>query len=237
MNTDFKINGQSYRFATSAENVKYGSGTVKDALDNITSFDTSGMSEFGKKLYAADEKEFKRLLEISSEGIWDECQTRWYGTANVTDDTTAHGGKVLSLAGTNLQTAAPIEFGGDPFTISFYAYVAANKNSTVFRALGQTSSFGLYSNDSNYWGIYYGTTAINNYTAVTLSGLTGAWKLIKFSYASGKLNLSVSGNSTKTHSMTIAREPRRLFFGAFTGYIDDFELVDNGVVKSKLNFE
>ncbi len=38
MNTDFKINGQSYRFATSAENVKYGSGTVKDALDDIKNF-------------------------------------------------------------------------------------------------------------------------------------------------------------------------------------------------------
>ena len=237
MNTDFKINGQSYRFATSAENVKYGSGTVKDALDDIKSFDTSGMSEFGKKLYAADEKEFKRLLEISSEGIWDEGQTRWQGNAIVKDDTTAHGGKVLSLAGTNLRTAAPIEFGGDPFTISFYAYVVAGNTNWVFYAQGKTSSFGLHSNSSNYWGIYYGTTAINNYTAVTGSGLTGAWKLIKFSYASGKLNLSVAGNSTKTHSMTIAREPRILSFGNFTGYVDDFELVDNGVIKSKLDFE
>ena len=138
----------------------------------------------GKKLYAADEKEFKRLLEISSEGIWDEGQNRWQGNTN-----------------------------------------------TVFRALGRTSSFGLHSNSSNYWGIYYGTTAI------TGSGLTGAWKLIKFSYASGKLNLSVAGNSTKTLSMTIAREPRRLFFGAFPGYVDDFELIDNGVLKSKLDFE
>ena len=40
MNTDFKINVQSYRFATSAENVKYGSGTVKKFLDDIKSFDT-----------------------------------------------------------------------------------------------------------------------------------------------------------------------------------------------------
>ena len=41
--------------------------------------------------------EFKRLLEISSEGIWDEGQTRRKGDAIMTDDTTAHGGKVLSL--------------------------------------------------------------------------------------------------------------------------------------------
>lgn len=249
MNTDFKINGQSYRFATSAENVKYGSGTVKDALDDIKSFDTSGMSEFGKKLYAADEKEFKRLLEISSEGIWDTGQNRWQGTAIVTDD---NGEKVLSLAGTNLQTAAPVEFGGDPFTIKFFLRkggLPINTTYNVFGAYGQTSSFGVRvvttANTSVInVNVATGTTSltatplalINNYTSTD-------WRTFEFDYnGAGKLTCKFNDVASKYSgsnpiSLTIAREPRRLIFGAFAGYVDDFELNDNGVIKSKLGFE
>ena len=247
MNTDFKVGGQELRFATSAENVKYGSGTVKDALDDIKSFDTSGMSEFGKKLYAADEKEFKRLLEISSEGIWDEGQTRWQGTAIVTDDTTAHGGKVLSLDESNLQTAAPVTFGGDPFTISLWAYINSNDSGNVFRALGTTCSFGLV--------CYKYTTSVVAYCVDLYGGTTSCskiwstgrpdnatsnknWNHFELDYDGvGSLKYFLNGNLKRTWSKTIAREPRRLFFGAFASYVDDFELVDNGVIKSKLDFE
>ena len=248
MNTNFNIGGQSYRFATSAENVKYGTGTVKEFLDDIKSFDTSGMSEFGKKLYAADEKEFKRLLEISSEGIWDVGQNRWNGTAIVTDDTTAHGGKVLYLEETNLQTAAPIEFGGDPFEITFWLYIG-NVLGNFFRALGTTKSFGLARELVSGVGeadarssLFFksGTTSlsISSSTPRWTYGANNKWTLIKLEYdGSSSLKIYQNDSLKKTVSMTIAREPRRLVFGGMTGYIDDFELVDNGVTVSKLNFE
>ena len=214
------------------------------------------MTPYGKKLLLAkDATEFKRLLEISSEGIWDTGQTRWQGTAIVTDDTTAHGGKVLYLEGTNLQTAAPVTFGGDPFTINFSfrrsGSLASNTTYNIFRALGQTRSFGLQIKTTGTASIVFlqvsrGTTSlttnglelVNNYTSK-------GWQTFEFDYdGAGKLTCKFNGSASKYSgtdgnpiSLTIAREPRRLFFGAFPGYVDDFELVDNGVVKSALNFE
>lgn len=212
------------------------------------------MTPYGKKLLLAkDAAEFKRLLEISSEGIWDEGQTRWQGNAIVTDDTTAHGGKVLRLAGTNLQTAAPIEFGGDPFTIKFWlrkGSLPTNTTYNVFRALGQTSSFGLQIATSSSAStivvrVSRGTTALTtNGLDITNSYTSTSWVTFEFNYdGAGKLKCLFngsashhSGSDSNPISLTIAREPRRLIFGAFAGFVDDFELVDNGVIKSKLNF-
>ena len=211
------------------------------------------MTPYGKKLLLAkDATEFKRLLEISSEGIWDEGQTRWQGTAVVTDDTTAHGGKVLYLEEKNLQTAAPVTFGGDPFTIKFWmrrGSLATNTTYNVFRALGQTSSFGLQikTEDTTSIVLLRAATGTTSLTATPLyltnTYTSTGWRTFEFDYdGAGKMKCLFNGSASKysgsnPFSLTIAREPRRLFFGAFPGYVDDFELVDNGVVKSALNFE
>ena len=240
MNTNFKINGQSYRFATTAENVKYGTGTVKEFLDDIKSFDTSGMSDFGKKLYEADEKEFKKLLEISSEAFWDEGQTRWFSNATVAN---VGGQKVLHMTGKTLQTASNVTFGGDPFTVKFYAYVTSRASGqSLFRAFGQSRSFGLlFIQSGNFVGVssfYTGTTSLSTKSAeIDDRGTTvNKWWYYEIDYnGAGKVTVNFHGTK-KTVSITIPREPRRLILGSFNGYIDDFEIIDNGVTISKLNF-
>ena len=207
------------------------------------------MTPYGKKLLLAkDATEFKRLLEISSEGIWDTGQNRWQGTAIVTDD---NGGKVLALAGTNLQTAAPVEFGGDPFTIKFFlrkGSLATNTTYNVFYALGQTRSFGVQVVTSANTSVINvnvatGTTSLTaTPLALTNTYTSTDWRTFEFDYnGAGKLTCKFNGSASSYSgsnpiSLTVAREPRRLVFGAFPGFVDDFELVDNGVVKSKLNF-
>ncbi len=171
----------------------------------------------------------------------------------MTDDTTAHGGKVLYLEGKNLQTAAPVTFGGDPFTINFSlrrGSLVSGTTYNVFRALGQKSSFGLQvktvgSASTVYLQVATGTTSltttplklINNYTSTN-------WQTFEFNYdGAGKLTCKLNGSASSYSgsnpiSLTIAREPRRLIFGAFLGFVDGFELNDNGVIiKSKLDFE
>ena len=241
MNTNFKINGQSYRFATTAENVKYGTGTVKEFLDDIKSFDTSGMSDFGKKLYEADEKEFKKLLEISSEAFWDEGQTRWFSNATAAN---VGGQQVLHMTGKTLQSASNVTFGGDPFTVKFNAYVASRVNGQyLFRALGQSRSFGICNMQmgTTRTGVshfYTGTTSLStNSASVDDIAQVGKWLYYEIDYdGAGKVTVNFHGTK-QTVSITIPREPRRLILGAFNGYIDDFEIIDNGVTISKLNFE
>ena len=207
------------------------------------------MTPYGKKLLLAkNATEFKRLLEISSEGIWDTGQNRWQGNAIVTDD---NGEKVLSLAGTNLQTAAPVEFGGDPFTIKFWmrkGSLSINKTYNVFGAYGQTSSFGVRVVTSANASVINvnvatGTTSLTATPLALINTYTSTdWRTFEFDYnGAGKLtckfnDVAYKSSGSNPISLTIAREPRRLYFGAFPGFVDDFELVDNGVVKSKLNF-
>ena len=80
---------------------------------------------------------------------------------------------------------------------------------------------------------------INNYKSTN-------WQTFEFDYnGAGKLTCKFNGSASKYSgsdgnpiSLTVAREPRRLIFGGFLGFVDDFELNDNGVIiKSKLDFE
>ncbi len=199
------------------------------------------MTPYGKKLLLAkDAAEFKRLLEISSEGIWDEGQTRWFSNSTVenVDDK-----KVLNVTGRNLQTASNVTSGGDPFTVKFNAYVTSRANDqALFRAFGQTRSFGLtFAASGSYIvglsSFYTGTTSMSTKSTYLDDRPTvKQWWYYEIDYdGAGKVTVNFHGTKN-TVSITIPREPRRLILGAFNGYVDDFEIIDNGVTISKMNF-
>ena len=199
------------------------------------------MTEYGKSLLLAkDAAEFKELLGISSEAIWDEGQTRWFSSATVEN---VDGEKALNTTGRTLQTASNVTFGGNPFTVKFYAYVTSRASGqSLFRALGQSRSFGLlFIQSGNFVGVssfYTGTTSLSTKSAeIDDRGATvNKWWYYEIDYdGSGKVTVDFHGTK-KTVSITIPREPRRLILGSFNGYIDDFEIIDNGVTISKMNF-
>lgn len=195
------------------------------------------MTPYGKKLLLAkDANEFKRLLEISSEGIWDECQNRWQGGAYLSAADAKFGTKSLCTTGQTLQTAAPITFGGDPFTISFWAKKSTSSTSQTFnvlRALGHARSFGLQIQP--YLDVVYGTTSVSSsYLRIAVNYPTTSWVNYEFCYdGAGKLycfwngsKSTLNGGGDNPISMTIAREPRRIILGAFAGYFDELRIID-----------
>lgn len=251
MNANLKINGEKIQMPTTAKLVSYGDTNVEDALNDLNGEEIE-MSTFGRQLYEADEREFYRLLKISKETFWDEGQTRFKATggAILLASQAKVGEKSLSLtADRTLRSAAPIEFGGDPFEISFYAKISPVVGNSIFRALGTKYSFGLMRS------LQYGVTEqIAVKSVVYASGTTSAvvsesspywtygaentWTLIKLTYnGSGSLRIYQGSTLKKTVSKTIPREPRRLFLGACAGYFDEFKLIDDGVTKVHLTFE
>lgn len=206
------------------------------------------MTPYGKKLLLAkDAAEFKALLGISSEGIWDEFQTRWTGDAYLRETNTNNtGSKALYLNGVSLQTAAPLTFGYNPFTVSFWMYVVtATQLGFIFRALGQTSSFAIRRNSVANVGGWLNVlstgvtsmTADKAYWGKSEVDFSGKWQFCEISYnGSGTLSAKIAGVK-KSVSFNIDREPRRIILGPFNGYIDELEILDDGAYVSYLKFE
>lgn len=199
------------------------------------------MTPYGKKLLLAkDSNEFKRLLEISSEGIWDECQNRWEGGAYLSADEAKFGTRSLCTTGQTLQTAAPITFGGDPFTISLWAKkynLAGSQTYNILRVLGQTRSFGFQLKTSGQpnLDVVYGTNSVSSsYMRLTVNYTATGWVNFEFCYdGAGKLycfwngsKATLNGGGDNPLSMTIAREPRRIILGGFAGYVDELRIID-----------
>lgn len=244
MESQYKMNGNQYDFEKDAAAVLYKDGKLKPVLDELTSLK---VSEFGKKLLTADEAEFKRLLNISSENFWDECQNRW-GTSNGAKTSTAQkkfGAKSLGCTSEkSVFSSDYLVFGGDPFTINFWFYYpAVVYDKYLFRALGTSRSFGLYWGPSggNVDVIYFytGTTSLTTASAgTTTKPNTSKWNHIEIGYNSGKLYCFLNGNnffSIFPASITVPREPRRIYFGPFNAYIDEFRIRD-GTCAHTANF-
>ena len=226
MNAKFKFNGEQWDFEKDAAAVTYGDGTLKTALDKLTN-----VSDFGKKLLAADEAEFKRLLNISTETFWDEGQNRFISNNNAKTSTAQKKFGTKSLRCTSEKSVFSqdyIEFGGNPFTIAFWVRLDSSvaENAWIFRAIGTKRSFGLQKTtaaDNMYFK--YGTTSAT--TGTSGGGYSAAtWIHIEIGYNSGKIYCFVGGASPDLTSLTVAREARRLYFGPAACYIDDFRLID-----------
>lgn len=240
MESQYKMNGNQYDFEKDAAAVLYKDGKLKPVLDELTSLK---VSEFGKKLLTADEAEFKRLLNISSEDFWDECQNRW-GTSNGAKTSTAQkkfGAKSLRCTSEkSVYSSDFLVFGGNPFTINFWFYnPAVVYEMYLFRALGTSMSFGLYWGPSgaNWIYFYTGTTSPTTNSGIIAKPNTSKWHHIEIGYNSGKLYCFLNGNSFSTFpvSITVPREPRRIFFGPFNAYIDEFRIRD-GTCAHTANF-
>ena len=140
---------------------------------------------------------------------------------------------LLTTSG-NIQSAHPLTFGGDPFTVSCWAQYS--KAGFLFRALGTTKSFGFKLNDLTNKDIefYTGTTAAN--TAQTATGGrtstgvrldTNTWCHFEVAYnGAGNLKAFMNGHAYWNLSQTVAREPRRIILGELGGYIDEFRILD-----------
>ena len=226
MNAKFKFNGEQWDFEKDAAAVTYGDGTLKTALDKLTN-----VSDFGKKLLAADEAEFKRLLNISTETFWDECQNRFISNNGATTSTAQGKWGTKSLRCTSKKSVFSqdyIEFGGNPFTIAFWVRLDSSvaENAWIFRAIGTKRSFGIQKvTASSNIAFAYGTTSAT--TQENCGGYTAAtWLHIEIGYSGGTLYYFLDGSFRGWTSLTVAREARRLYFGPAACYIDEFRLVD-----------
>lgn len=257
MDTAFKVGGQSLIFPTTADMVDYNGKKLDEVLDELKDFvlkdfEDFEMSDFGRQLFEANEDEFFRLLQLTREDFWDENQNRFVsiGRAFITDARAKVGSKSLKLESASLKTPYPIEFGGDPFAIRFYLYMSTYRAEHIFRAIGTSYSFGLsrgealsVPGDDAKASLWYSsgtssTAALSSSTPRWKYGGENTWVLIELEYdGSGSFKIYQNGILKKTVSKTIPREPRRLVFGSFLGYFDEFKLIDNGVTKVLLHFE
>ena len=245
MKSAFKIPPNQLDFEKDAAAVLYKGGKLDTALDKLKG---SHISDFGKQLLAADETEFKRLLNITTEIFWDECSNRWT-TSNGAFISTAQkkfGEKSLCCtADKSAYSSDCIEFGGDPFTINFWVRTDSSiaSGAWVFRAIGTKRSFALKMKDTTTLQLYYGTTSAS--TEVTATGYyrslsRATWHHVEIDYKSGTVYFFVDGNNlyggvARSTSLTVAREPRRIYFGAAACYIDEFRLRD-GTCQHTSNF-
>ena len=238
MESQYKMNGNQYDFEKDAAAVLYKDGKLKPVLDELTK-----VSEFGKKLLTADEAEFKRLLNISSEEFWDECQNRWV-TSNGAQTSTAQkkfGAKSLRCTSEkSVNSSDFLVFGGNPFTINFWFYnPAVVYNMFLFKALGTSRSFGLYWGPSGSAVTYLNTGTTSPTTSSGSAGKpnTSKWHHVEIGYNSGKLYCFLNGNNfaSSPFSITVPREPRRIYFGPFNAYIDNFRIRD-GTCAHTANF-
>ena len=181
MKSAIKIASAQYNFETDAGAVLYGSGKLSTALDNAGG---ENISKFGKFLLSANEKDFKRLLEISENPFRDECGNIWDGQANLSTAQKKFGTSSLRIDGNSISTVG-IEFGGDPFTISFWCRsdsAIPSGGAYVFRAMGTSRSFCVRASNLSgtafaYFNFGYGTTAANStmITNVTTSMRANTW--------------------------------------------------------------
>ena len=238
----FKLNGTQYDFEKDAAAVLYNGGKLNTALDKLKGLH---ISDFGKKLLAADESEFKRLLNITTETFWDEGQNRW-ATSNGAFTSTAQkkfGTKSLRCTSEkSVFSSDYIEFGGDPFTINFWLRTDSSiaSGAWIFRAIGTKRSFGLKMKDTTTLQLYYGTTSAS--TEVTVTGYyrplsQATWRHVEIDYKSGTVYFFVGGDNlyggvARSTSLTVAREARRISFGPAACYIDEFRLVDGRCVHT-----
>ena len=238
MESQYKMNGNQYDFEKDAAAVLYKDGKLKPVLDELTK-----VSEFGKKLLTADEAEFKRLLNISSEDFWDECQNRWMTTTGAKIGTAQKKFGTKSLRCTSEKSVFSSDylvFGGNPFTINFWFYnPAVVSEKYLFRALGTSRSFGLYWGPSSGNATYFqtGTTSPTTNSYNTFKPNTSVWNHVEIGYNSGNLHCFLNGTKVGTSpaSITVPREPRRIYFGPFNAYIDGFRIRD-GACAHTANF-
>lgn len=213
-------------FETDAAAVKYDDGTLETPLNYLNNL---GFSTFGKKLLASDEAEFKRLLKISSEDIWDEKQNRWnLNTAALSTAQKKFGTQSLRVTSSTMSNSvSPLYFGGDPFTISCWVYpVSPDSGQFIFRALGSSSSFGIGYISTNNCHLYTGTTAASTKVGAQFGMAAGSWKHLEVCYNSGTVYVFFGGVAISPISFTVGRAVRRIWFGPFDGYIDEFRILD-----------
>lgn len=227
--------GDTLHVETEAGAVKYGAKKLNNVLSQLGNTNTT---EFGKKLLTVEDKsELNRVLEITPPEIKDECGNPWYSStgASVLPAQYKFGSSALSLnSGKNLQTTHSLVFGDDPFTVSFWVYMSSFVISqNIFRALGTKGSFGFINSSASLKEIWFriGTTAANSAAGsnpyVASTTLVGKWVHVEFAYnGSGKLYQFVGGKLIATASKTFNREARRIIFGGFAGYIDEFRILD-----------
>ena len=201
------------------------------ALSNAGS---SRISPFGRQLLQADEAEFKRLLRISTDTFVDEGGNSWrnYAAALSADQVKFGTQSLLTTSGT-IQSAHPLTFGDDPFTVSCWAYLGtASDTGWIFRAYGTQASFGFYRGKTNNvtdWWIkpYGGTTALAALGSTYKSITRNKWYHFELTYnGNGSVKFFLNGALMYTWSKTINREARRIIWGYQAGYIDECRILD-----------
>lgn len=226
-NAKFKLDGTQYDFEKDASVVTYGEGKLNTALNGLQEVRTTG---FGRQLLSADEEDFRRLLEISKEDIWDEVQNRWNGGARRSSTQKKFGTYSLYVGTSNLYT--DVVFGGQPFTISFWAYFNSVLYDThMFRAIGLNRSFAYYFSPlgSSFYAVYTGTTSPTTHQLSAVRPDTKTWHHFELDYNGSTMYSFCDGakmTSTYSFSITVPREVRRIYLGSFAGYVDSFRILD-----------
>lgn len=237
-NAKFKLDGTQYDFEKDAEVVKYGSGTLKTALDNLKSVRMTG---FGKQLLTADADDFRRLLQVGKNYFVDEAKSNdWRGFAAISSAQKKFGNYSLKVSNNGL-SSSPIYFGGDPFTISFWAYLAKTSDDVwLFRTTGASNSFGLvYKFFYSYVvDLYAGTTSASqiysfssynataNFSIGDSNSFTAAWHHFELTYDGSAIRYYRDGALKRTYTTKVAREGRRIIFGTAPAYIDSVRILD-----------
>lgn len=229
---------------TDAGAVKYGNKILEKALDDLSDFEPS---EFGQQLMSASKSEFFKLLEIAPDYFFDECQNYWTGSPFISDEQSKFGSTSLQLgtSRTTCSTTQTLTFGGDPFTVSFWAYFTGTPSTNpIFRANGVSRSFGLYykrgSDNSGYSSytvfcvdLYSGTTSPasiykteNLADANAVKVTRNAWHHFELDYNGTSLRYFYDGTLKRNYTVNIPREGRKIYLGAFGGYIDELRILD-----------
>lgn len=210
------------------------------------------MTPFGKQLFLAkSEAEAKKLLGITSDSFVDEGGNLWVVPTNnkafITPAGKKFGTRSLSFdsASAQLQTATPLIFGGDPFTISCWAKYSST--GYFFRALGMAFSCGFsfekVNPSYNFLRFYTGTTSASAAQIPIGAGAAGlddqtanVWRHYEIAYNGSKgLYVFVNGSKIWQISKTVDREPRKIIFGGTSGYIDEFRILD-GICEHTAKF-
>lgn len=225
--TAIKLGDEKIYFKKSSGVVKYGNKTLEDALNKLPR-----PTDFGKKLAKAQNlDELKRLLQVDS-FIFDEAEnTQWTctGYTPVSETNSKFGASLRCLSGNFIKSDSTVTFGGDPFTISFWAYIGSDsaKNSVVFSAGNDISL-----TKTNSGGGKFPTPSASQNILFNEDTL----QYFEFGFYNGKVYKAAVNGWVSSETWNIPRAARTIQLGGSANvYFSEFQLID-GVCLHTTNF-
>ena len=214
MNTQFKLaTGEQLNFETNARAVKFGGTNLKSVFDFLTGMH---ITDYGRRLLQAQNlEEFYSLAEIKPAYFFDECGNHWRtsGSPSVTSTNAAFDKALYCPSGSYIQSLEHLLFGGDDFSIGFWAYPL--EEGTIF-SIGNLRIDIVDGGQKIYW---------DGKSSFPLGGGEERLYYYELNYRAGTLYFFVNG-SLNAGAVTIPRQARQITFGGAACYISEFRLQD-----------